>query len=80
MARYGPINASPEADPKVPAPGGPIVRPPPLNYTCDYGSNIARALFGAAPRVHFRCTAAPIGRVRNELLTTTTAGAPAASR
>ena len=55
----GPKDASPEASPKVPTPGGHIVSPPHLIYTCDYETNWALAMFGAGPGPHFRCVAAP---------------------
>ncbi len=45
MTRYGPTNASPEADPKVPTPGGHIVSPQHLNYTCDYETNKVLSVF-----------------------------------
>lgn len=47
MARYGPTNASPEADPKVPTPGGHIVSPRDVNYTCEYETNKGLSVFVA---------------------------------
>jgi hypothetical protein len=47
MTRYGPTNASPEAGPKVPTPGGHIVSPRRVIYTCDYETNKVLSVFVA---------------------------------